>query len=228
MDEVNGGMADEAPDGIAENEDSGGIAETGGDHKKDGRQDGGKKEDGGIAENADSKKNDGGRKGDSPLKEDGKAEQPADWELAAPEDFPVPAENLKSFSDAAKKLGLSKEQAEGMLAWHQSFHNDAMAANEAAMKQTVTAWQKEMAADAEFGGQNSKATLANARKALAAFDEDGKLRALLRNSGYQFQPDIVRVVARVGAAMAEHDFVGNSGGGRKMPLHERMYPEMGK
>lgn len=203
MDEVNGGMA--GPDGgIAENEAPGGMADNAPD---DGGNDGGKND------------------ADGSLKEDSKAEDPVAWELAAPKDFPVPPDNLKSFSDAAKKLGLTKEQAEGMLAWHQTFHNEAMAANEAAMKQTIGAWQKEIAEDAEFGGKNAKATLMDARKALAAFDTDGKLRELLRNSGYQFQPDIVRVVARVGRAMGEHDLV-VGGGGVKAPLHERMYPGM--
>ena len=72
-----------------------------------------------------------------------------------------------------------------------------------------------------------KATIADARKALEAFDTDGSLRALLRETKYQYNPAIIRAVARVGKAMGEHGFVNQNGTGKTdVPLEERMYPDM--
>lgn len=172
----------------------------------------------GMADESEAKQSENG--------EEAAQKSEADWELAAPADFPLPEENLKSFSEAAKKLGLTREQAEGMLGWHKAFHEEALAANEAAMKQVINGWRNELAKDVEFGGAKSKETLAAARRALAVFDPDGGLRALLRESGYQFHPEVVRAVARIGQAMGEHEFIGAGGSEKRAPLHERMYPEM--
>lgn len=151
--------------------------------------------------------------------------KPADWELAAPEDFPLPEENLKSFVEAAKKLGLSKEQAEGMLGWHKDFNQAAQGFAKQEQARVIGEWDKEIVQDKEFGGANLKATIADARKALGQFDPDGSLRAMLRQTGYDRNPAIIRVVARVGKAMGEHDFIGSNGGGKtKTPLEERIYP----
>lgn len=155
------------------------------------------------------------------------APAPEAYELTAPDGFPIPAENLSSFSAKCKELGLSKAQAEGMLSWHQGFHGDvskAMQQQEAAM---LGSWNHEMAGDPEFGGTHMKQTVADARKALDAFDTDGTLRALLRDSNYQYNPAVIRAVARVGRAMGEHDFLAQSGqGSKEKPLEERLYPNM--
>lgn len=159
-------------------------------------------------------------------KDEGKKEEekPADWELAAPEDFPLPEENLKSFVEVAKKLGLSKEQAEGMLGWHKDFNQAAQDFAKQEQARIVGAWDKEIMQDKDFGGANLKGTIADARKALGQFDPDGSLRAMLRQTGYDRNPAIIRVVARVGKAMGEHDFIGGNGGGKtKTPLEERIY-----
>lgn len=206
----NAAPEDVMPDGIAddaaENEQPEGIADDGGD-------------DGAVSENKHTSSENGNTDGEA------KKEAP-DYELAAPENFPLPAENLKSFGDAAKKFGLSREQAEGMLNWHKEFHEQAMAANEAAMKQQIADWKKEMAQDAEFGGVKEKETLANSRKALKEFDTDGSLRKFLRDTGQQFNPVVIRAIARVGRAMGEHDFVNGGAGGAKKPLEERLFPGM--
>ena len=150
------------------------------------------------------------------------------YELAATDDFPVPAENLASFAARARTLGLTKAQAEGMLAWHKEFHTSVTGALQQEEARTLENWAKEMRADRDFGGSRWKATVADARRALDAFDVDGSLRALLRDSRYQYNPTVIRAVARVGRALGEHAFVGRNGEGtgRDIPLEERMYPDM--
>lgn len=217
-----------------ENVTPGGIADEGGadDTLKDGGgiADEPKEETGGIADNPGQGQGDDGqdKKEGGEEKDDGKQQEPEAYELTAPEDFPLPAENLDSFAAKARELGLTREQAEGMLAWDRDFHGDvtrAMQQREAAVLQD---WAKEIRGDKEFGGDNWKETLADSRRALAAFDPDGSLRALLRDSKYQNNPAIIRAVARIGRAMKEHDFVGQNGAGksRDIPLEERLYPDM--
>lgn len=199
-------------------------------------------EDGGIAEDVKVDEQGGGGIADGPTPKGEGAEgagvsqgqgeaapkqEPEPYELTAPEDFPVPEENLKSFTARARELGLTKEQAEGMLKWHQEYDASVgkyLQQNEANVLQ---AWGKEIGADREFGGVNMKTTIADARKALEAFDTDGSLRALLRETKYQYNPAIIRAVARVGKAMGEHGFVNQNGTGKTdVPLEERMYPDM--
>lgn len=217
-----------------ENVTPGGIADEGGadDTLKDdgGIADEPKEETGGIADEGDQSNGD-----DEPAKDEGgkekdggKQQEPEAYELTAPEDFPLPAENLDSFTAKARELGLTKEQAEGMLAWHREFHGDVTKAMQQRESAVLQGWAKEIRGDKEFGGDNWKETLADSRRALAAFDPDGSLRALLRDSKYQNNPAIIRAVARIGRAMKEHDFVGQNGAGksRDIPLEERMYPDM--
>ncbi len=184
----------------------------------------------GIAEGALNADACGERRGADGKEAEGKAGQEqkpaADWALKAPEDFPIPEDNLKSFEAAAKKLGLSKEQAEGMIAWHKEFNDQAVADAERIRASTISQWQKEMKADPVFGGANGKATYSNAVKALGAFDTDGTLSKLLRESGYEWHPAVIRTIARVGEALGEHAFRDGSGAKAAKPLHERFYPNM--
>lgn len=153
---------------------------------------------------------------------------PEAWELSVPKDFPLPAENLSAFTARARELGLTKAQAEGMLQWHRDFHGDVTREMARREETVLRDWNREMEQDGEFGGGHLKATIADARRALAVFDPDGGLRALLRDSKYQNHPAVIRAVARVGRALGEHAFVtpGGTGGGRDIPLEERMYPNM--
>ena len=100
-----------------ENVTPGGIADEGGTDVdlKDGGgiADEPKEETGGIADEGDQGKGDGGQAKDEGGKEKdgGKPQEPEAYELTAPEDFPLPAENLDSFTAKARELGLTKEQA---------------------------------------------------------------------------------------------------------------------
>ncbi len=160
---------------------------------------------------------------------EGQAEkqEPEDYELAASEDFPMPEENLKSFSAACREAGLTRAQAERILGWHKGQYQETQAFAAQQEKQVLDGWNREILADRDFGGRNYKATVADARRALQAFDPDGELRAFLRESKYQFNPTVIRAAARVGRMMGEHGFVAQNGEGKEeKPLEERMYPNM--
>lgn len=177
-----------------------------------------------------------------PEKQEGIAEEPAgeneaesgnekenadpDYELPVSEDFPMPEENLRSFTDACRKAGLTREQAEAVLNWHKGQYREDIVWREQQEKQARAAWSKDILEDRDFGGANYKATVADARRALGVIDPGGELRLLLRDTQGQYHPAVVRALARAGRMMGEHAFVGQNGEGgsrTEKPLWERMY-----
>ena len=153
--------------------------------------------------------------------------EPEDYTLEAGEGFNVPEANLRSFQDACKKAGLTKAQAEAMLSWHRGFAGDVQklqAQQESAM---LAGWQKQIMEDPEVGGSNWKAAVADSRRALAHFDTDGSLRALLKQTHADYNPAVVRCIARIGRAMREDKFVTSKGRGTEsVPLEDRLWPNM--
>ena len=151
-----------------------------------------------------------------------------DYTFEPTEDFQVPKENLESFTQACKEAKLTKAQAEAMLNWHKQFAGDVSKLQAQQESAQIRQWQDEILRDPEIGGSHWKATVADSRKALNAFDTDGKLRTLLKSMHADYHPDVVRVIARVGRAMGEDKFIGSRGesSGKERPLEERMWPNM--
>lgn len=156
-----------------------------------------------------------------------KQAEPEDYSFEPTDDFQVPKENLDSFAKACKDAKLSKSQAEALLNWHKSFAGDVSKLQAQQQEQQIKAWQSEILQDSEFGGQQWKATVADSRKALAAFDADGSLRKLLRDAHVDYHPAVVRCIARVGRAMGEDKFISSKGrGNANVPLEDRLWPDM--
>ena len=156
-----------------------------------------------------------------------KQDAPEDYSFEPTDDFQVPKENLDSFTQACKEAHLTKAQAEAMLNWHKSFAGDVSKLQEQQQTAQIQAWQKEILQDPEIGGQHWKAAVADSRKALNAFDADGRLRTLLKQMHADYHPDVVRVIARVGRAMGEDKFVTSKGSGTDVrALEDRMWPNM--
>lgn len=167
--------------------------------------------------------------GDKPEGEQQQEEQkPEPYELAAPEGFDVPEDNLKGFSDVCNKAGITKAQAEQLLAWHHEQHKLNVDFSSQQEAKVLEGWKQDILSDKDFGGKNYKATVADARRAFQVIDPDGSLREFLRESKGQYHPEVIRAVARVGRMMGEHGFVGQNGEGNsaaKAPLWKRMYGE---
>ena len=148
--------------------------------------------------------------------------KPEPYEIEAPEGYPITPENLKSLNAHFNELGLTKEQAEKALA----YRAEQYAAFQASQQAQRKSWITEIQADKEYGGEKFKETVADAKRALAQFDEGGTIRTLLEETGYGDNPAIIKVFAKVGRAMAEDKIVGNGGAGGIKPLAERLYSVM--
>ena len=163
---------------------------------------------GAQADKAEDAKNDDGAAGD-------KAEE--QWNLQRPDD--VDDAQWEEMQQGLKALGLSQEQAVKVLAPRKA-EQDAFTLQRAG-------WQRELVADPEWGGKNYGETVTMARKALATFDPEGKVREMLERTGYGDNPEIIKAFARAGRAMGEDRIVGAGGGGRESkPLEDRMWPDM--
>ena len=159
--------------------------------------------------------------------QDAQKPAPEDYTLEAGEGFNVPADNLQSFTAACKKAGLTKAQAEAMLSWHRDFAGDVQKLQTQQESATLKTWQEQILKDEEIGGANWKAAVADSRRALAHFDTDGSLRALLKQTHADYNPAVVRCIARIGRAMREDNFVTSKGGGTNAKaLEDRMWPDM--
>jgi len=141
------------------------------------------------------------------------------------EDLPLLKQQLESFTGTCRELGLSKSQAEQVLAWQKDRLREAETETQRNTEMVVREWNTKIRNDAEFGGIRYTRTIADARAALATFDPDGSLRQLLKDTYGEYHPDVIRFAARVGRAISEHKFVeGNAGPEPKQaPLAERFY-----
>jgi len=156
-----------------------------------------------------------------------KEAEPEDYTLEAGEGFNVPAESLKSFQDVCKAQKLTKAQAEALLDWHRQYAGDVDKLQAQQEKQTIQDWQKQILDDPEIGGQNWKASVADCRRVLARYDTDGSMRKLLKETHADYNPVVVRCLARMGKAMREDRFVTSKGrGSSSVPLEDRLWPDM--
>jgi hypothetical protein len=128
---------------------------------------------------------------------------PDKYDLKAPEGREYDNEILAKFSDAAKNLNLTNEQAQGFL-------NEMGAALEtrmtAQLKSVRQAWAESSTTDKEFGGDKLSENMSVAKRALDAFGTES-LRSLLNESGLGNHPEIIRFMYRTGRAISQDTMV---------------------
>lgn len=147
--------------------------------------------------------------------------QPEAYELTAPEGYP--ADGLPALNKLCRDNGLTKAQGEAVLKY---LHTNYTAWQESQAAQ-VKKWGEEIRADKDFGGDKFEANVADARRGLATFDEDGSIRAMLEATGYGNHPAVLKIFARVGKALGEDKLHGGGGqGANDKPLEARMWPDM--
>ena len=79
----------------------------------------------------------------------------------------------------------------------------------------VEDWEAASRADPEFGGDKLGENLAIANRVFEAYDPNGTIRAMLAETGYGKNPDIIRFMVAIGRDLAPDRMVGgghNSGG----------------
>lgn len=157
-----------------------------------------------------------------PEKKDEKPVVPEKYEFKAPEGVEqLDAQALAVFEPIAKELGLSQEQAQKLV----DIYPQIQQQQAEAWSNQVADWGEQAKADKEIGGDKLTASVGQAQKALDQFGTPA-LREYLHNSGLGNHPELVRIFAKVGKAMAEDDFVmGGQGQSSGNDLINAFYPK---
>jgi len=130
---------------------------------------------------------------------------------------------VSAYSEVAKELNLSQDNAQKMLDTMASSMAERQAEQIAAVHE---AWASDTKADKELGGEKLNENLAVAKKAMDAFGTP-ELTTLLNETGIGNHPEIIRAFYRAGMKISEDTFVnGDSNPQSDKPMAERMYPGM--
>lgn len=153
-----------------------------------------------------------------------------------PEGYTLSPEQLAEATPLFKKLGLTQEQADELMAFDakRALAANSPEAQEAAQAAAVEAFNKQvdewvgtLKADPQFGGAKFDENVAVAQKAMAAYGSP-ELTAMLDESGLGSHPEFVRLMHRVGKELGEgklHRTTTEQPSERS--LADRMYPNYG-
>lgn len=128
---------------------------------------------------------------------------PERYDFKAGEGVSYDAAVIDAYSEVAKELNLSQDNAQKVL--------DKMAPVIAARQNEQIAalhtdWANSSKADKEFGGEKLAENLGTAKKAMDAFASP-ELRTLLNNTGLGNHPEVIRMFYRAGKSISEDSFV---------------------
>lgn len=134
-----------------------------------------------------------------------KPKAPEKYEFSFEEGKELNDSVVAEFSDVAKELNLSQDDAQKLL--------DRMSVKIAdnqqdAINKVRSEWEMQSKIDKEFGGDKLDENLAFAKKALDDLGND-ELRNLLNSSGLGNNPEVIRFMIKAGKNISEDGFVGS-------------------
>lgn len=131
---------------------------------------------------------------------------PESYEFTAPEGVTIEQDSavIAAFSDHAKSLNLTQEQAQEQFSKLATAQADAAKAQHAAL---VESWANETRKHPTLGGENLQATMVKAAQSLATFDANGEAKALLTETGLINHPAIISLLVQHRDAISDDRFV---------------------
>lgn len=170
------------------------------DQQQDGNQDEGKQTDEGAA----------------------KSGAPEKYEFAAPEGTELDSEAVAVFEPIARELNLTNEQAQKLVDLYGTRMTQTVEAQQAAWQKQLETWVSDIKSDKEIGGKAFDQQVNYAKSAITKFGTD-ELKQALDATGFGNHPELVRVFARIGKAMAEDTFVQSNAASGKRSVEELFY-----
>jgi hypothetical protein len=135
------------------------------------------------------------------------AAAPVAYDLKLPEKSVLDATAVDKTVAFAKEQGLSNAQAQKLLERDSMLAQSGMEMTQQKQQSDFTEYVNKLAADAnadkEIGGPNLNKNVDLARAVIARFDTDGKVKAFLNASGQGNNVEVIRMLAKIGSAMAE-------------------------
>lgn len=126
----------------------------------------------------------------------------AEIKLALPEGSLLNDSDLEALLAEAKDRGLSQAEAEASLKQKADFANSIAERAQEAFAQQAADWRKELENDPELGRANLPKTNAAIERVMREFAPPELVEAL-NDSGYGNFPPLVKMIAAIGARMAE-------------------------
>jgi hypothetical protein len=136
---------------------------------------------------------------------DSKDEQ-GEYKLAKPKDSRLSDADMERIESYAKDQGLSKEAAEKLVENQDNAHHEYIESLQAEHKQVIKQWVDDVRTDKELGGEKFGESAEYAKSVVDRFGTD-KFREYLNDTGYGNNPEVVRIFARIGKAMAPDTIV---------------------
>ncbi|NAW60062.1 MULTISPECIES: hypothetical protein [unclassified Vibrio] len=181
----------------------------------------------------DQKKGEDGDDKDEKDDEDKDQGAPEAYELQLPEGMELDQELFDKFEPLFRDANLTNEQASKFAS---AFGEQLPVMMEQVQQDTIKSltdtwtaknqqWIEQLNSDSEFGGKDAKANFNVAKSVIDRFggDEDGKkaIRSALNETGAGNHPEIMRLLYRVGKAMADDKLadLGESGGKGEVDLY---------
>jgi hypothetical protein len=151
---------------------------------------------------------------------------PDKYELKLPDKAVLDATAVERSAAFAKAHGLSQEAAQKQLEHTNAELAAFVDAQQAAFASTTKAWVDVVKADPELGGANFDTTIKDSKAAIDRFATP-EFKKALSDTGFGNHPELVRVFAKIGKAMANDGLVrsGSDTGAAPRDLANILYGE---
>lgn len=146
---------------------------------------------------------------------------PESYDFKAPEGKEYDATVLEPFSAAAKEANLTQDAAQKLL---NSMAPKLAERQQAQVTAIQTGWLEASKTDKEFGGDKLQENLSTAKKALDTFATP-EFKKLLDDTGLGNNPEVIRMLIRVGKNVSEDGFVaGSAAPNGQRNIAAKLYP----
>jgi hypothetical protein len=139
---------------------------------------------------------------------------PEKYDLKLPDGSVFDAAHLEEVSAYAKELKLSTEQAQKLVERDNALVSGYREREQANWQKMVNDWSEKVKADPEIGGDKLDTNVQAARKALDRFGSPA-LKEMLNKTGAGNHPELVRIFAKIGQALADDKILNGSNGGKQ-------------
>ncbi len=151
-------------------------------------------------------------------------------EFTMPENVRADKKTLEEATAQFKELGLSQEQAQGIIDYSPEFAKTIQAANQHEWDTQTAKWMSEVENDPEIGGANYKDTEARVNRVVTRFDKDGEFLKFFGGNKAGNHPAMVRFLLEIDKATSEGGF--EKGGSTTKPKQltdaEIFHPDLAK
>jgi hypothetical protein len=153
---------------------------------------------------------------------------PEKYEFKLPEGLAPDAKHLAEIESFAKAHKLTNAQAQAQLEREIAAKAGFVEAQKADLKKASDGWVEAAKADAEIGGDKLSKSVELSRRVMSKFGSE-KLINALDETGLGNNPELIRLLSRIGAQMSDDSLVH---GGKTPPQPKRaadiFYPDMKK